>query len=66
MEVYVIETMGGQIVNGEYSKEICPKFLESAVKTISTNWDIASINQANMNVLYIPIKNQPNMPLNGR
>lgn len=32
MEVYVIETMGGQIVNGEYSKEICPKFLESVVK----------------------------------
>lgn len=32
MEVYVIETIGGQIVNGEYSKEICPKFLESVVK----------------------------------
>ena len=32
MEVYVIETMEGQIVNGEYGKEICPKFLESAVK----------------------------------
>lgn len=32
MEVYVIETMGGQIANGEYSKEICPKFLEPAVK----------------------------------
>lgn len=32
MEVYVIETIGGQIVNGEYNKEICPKFLESSVK----------------------------------
>lgn len=35
MEVYVIETMGGQIVNGEYSKEICPKFLESMALIIS-------------------------------
>lgn len=32
MEVHVIGTMGGQMVNGGYGKGICPKSLESAVK----------------------------------